>query len=336
MEQPATQWTVGAVARRLGIAPATLRTWDRRYGLGPSDHRAGSHRRYTEADLGRLQRMADLVRRGVATADAAALTRHGDESVIARAQSGAVEAGAEAPTALAVPVGDDQDTGESAEGIIRDRRWRRGVSKAAMALDAQTVVRRTETALHSRGVVPTWDALLCPLLIEAGLRWQVTGEGVDIEHLLSDCIAAALHTVVVSAPSALDVRPALLACAADELHQLPLQAMRAALAERRVKVQLLGAATPPAALASAARRIGPAAVVLWSQLRRTADIELLAAVPVLRPRARVFVAGPGWDETRLPDHVERLASMNEAIEALSLAAGLAASRTRSGVTKNQG
>ena len=25
--------TVAAVARRLGVAPATLRTWDRRYGL---------------------------------------------------------------------------------------------------------------------------------------------------------------------------------------------------------------------------------------------------------------------------------------------------------------
>ena len=30
--------TVAAVARRLGVAPATLRTWDRRYGLGPTEH----------------------------------------------------------------------------------------------------------------------------------------------------------------------------------------------------------------------------------------------------------------------------------------------------------
>ena len=37
--------TVAAVARRLGVAPATLRTWDRRYGLGPSEHSAGSQRR---------------------------------------------------------------------------------------------------------------------------------------------------------------------------------------------------------------------------------------------------------------------------------------------------
>ncbi|MEV6787027.1 MerR family transcriptional regulator, partial [Streptomyces sp. NPDC051098] len=27
--------TTGAVARRLGVAPTTLRSWDRRYGIGP-------------------------------------------------------------------------------------------------------------------------------------------------------------------------------------------------------------------------------------------------------------------------------------------------------------
>ena len=47
--------TVAAVARRLGVAPATLRTWDRRYGLGPSAHAAGSHRRYTADDVDRDQ-----------------------------------------------------------------------------------------------------------------------------------------------------------------------------------------------------------------------------------------------------------------------------------------
>ncbi|WP_418607771.1 MerR family transcriptional regulator [Georgenia sp. SUBG003] len=35
--------TVAAVAGRLGVAASTLRTWDRRYGLGPSAHEAGAH-----------------------------------------------------------------------------------------------------------------------------------------------------------------------------------------------------------------------------------------------------------------------------------------------------
>ncbi|MSW39326.1 MAG: MerR family transcriptional regulator, partial [Actinobacteria bacterium] len=46
--------SVAAVAQRIGVAPATLRTWDRRYGLGPSSHTQGSHRRYSRQDVARL------------------------------------------------------------------------------------------------------------------------------------------------------------------------------------------------------------------------------------------------------------------------------------------
>ncbi|MEP7766094.1 MerR family transcriptional regulator [Sanguibacter sp. 25GB23B1] len=62
---------VAAVARRLGVAPATLRTWDRRYGLGPSGHSAGAHRRYSDDDVARLMVMRRLALDGVAPVDAA-------------------------------------------------------------------------------------------------------------------------------------------------------------------------------------------------------------------------------------------------------------------------
>jgi len=62
---------VAAVARRLGVAPATLRTWDRRYGLGPSEHSAGAHRRYSPQDVERLVVMRRLTLEGVAPGDAA-------------------------------------------------------------------------------------------------------------------------------------------------------------------------------------------------------------------------------------------------------------------------
>ena len=59
------------MARRLGVAPATLRTWDRRYGVGPTQHAAGAHRRYTPADVARLERMRQLTLEGVTPAEAA-------------------------------------------------------------------------------------------------------------------------------------------------------------------------------------------------------------------------------------------------------------------------
>ena len=37
----AAAYSAGAVARRLGVAVTTLRTWHQRYGLGPSLHPGG-------------------------------------------------------------------------------------------------------------------------------------------------------------------------------------------------------------------------------------------------------------------------------------------------------
>ena len=69
--------TVAAVARRLGVAPATLRTWDRRYGITPSDRTSGGHRRYTPEDVALLDRMRRLVILGLPPAEAARLAHTG-------------------------------------------------------------------------------------------------------------------------------------------------------------------------------------------------------------------------------------------------------------------
>jgi transposase-like protein len=76
-DDPSPCLSVAAVARRLGVAPSTLRTWDRRYGLGPSSHRAGSHRRYGAADLERLVVMRRLTLDGVQPAEAARIAMSG-------------------------------------------------------------------------------------------------------------------------------------------------------------------------------------------------------------------------------------------------------------------
>ena len=47
-------WTAGAVARRLAVAPATLRSWNQRYQLG-------RHRRFTEQDVAVLETMCRLI-----------------------------------------------------------------------------------------------------------------------------------------------------------------------------------------------------------------------------------------------------------------------------------
>ncbi|HKT04416.1 MAG TPA: MerR family transcriptional regulator, partial [Rugosimonospora sp.] len=73
-------YSAGEVARRLGVAVTTLRTWHQRYGLGPSRHAPGEHRRYSEQDLARLNVMVRRTAQGIPAAEAAriALIDHPD------------------------------------------------------------------------------------------------------------------------------------------------------------------------------------------------------------------------------------------------------------------
>ncbi len=312
--------TVAAVARRLGVAPATLRTWDRRYGLGPGAHVAGSHRRYTPADVARLEEMGRLTRQGVAPAEAARIA-----------------------LAPAEPVGDRSPApsraadGREADPLARLEDWRvgggrvmrlsgggpatRGLARAAMALDAPTVCEIVETSLRRRGVLATWDELLVPVLVSMGVRWQTTGEGVEVEHLLAECIISSLRPVISRVKNPLNARPVLLASAEDELHSLPLHALAAGLAERQVESRIFGARVPRDALAAAVRRSGPAAVFIWSHSAKTGGVQALADLTTVRPSPVLLVGGPGWPPN-LPAPARRVEDLTEAVEAVTRAVGL--------------
>ena len=72
-------WSIRRCAEVTGMPQSTLRTWERRYGLGPSARTAGGHRRYSAADLDRLRLMCRLLRLGAPTAAAALRAREGTD-----------------------------------------------------------------------------------------------------------------------------------------------------------------------------------------------------------------------------------------------------------------
>jgi DNA-binding transcriptional MerR regulator len=291
--------TVAAVARRLGVAPATLRSWERRYGLGPSGRIPGAHRRYTSQDVAALDRMRRLTLEGVTPADAA---------------RAALRDPSPEPTPVERPEFHlDVHTTERLAARAR------GLSRAALALDAAAVRELLREAVATDGVIATWEALLAPVLRAVGERWAATGEGVEVEHLMSE-VAIGVLAHVEPAPAA-TCRPVLLSCADGELHSLPLHALAAALAERQVGARMLGAALPPAALVAAVRRTGPAALVVYAQQAEHAMADLLNAVPALRPRTAVLAGGAGWTPDALPERVTYVHDLGEAVHLVLVATG---------------
>ena len=298
-------FSVGAVARRLGVAPSTLRTWNRRYGIGARELSPGKHRRYTAEDIIRLEYMQKLILRGVAPADAAraAITAPvaavpavprgdggaaGGDAVAGPASDAA--AGGQATAVLvpgqaeARPGANGHDTGMyPGEGPLAPRPGpghgsggqrlalpgasaaARGLARAALALDERRISETIRAALVRDGSVRTWEELLVPVLSGLGTRFEHTGTCVEPEHLLSVVVIAEFSRRTADLPGRVQHRAVLLASAEDERHSLPLHALAAALAERGIDSRVLGPDLPYFALAAAVRRTGPGVVFLWSQ-----------------------------------------------------------------------
>ncbi|SCL23750.1 B12 binding domain-containing protein [Micromonospora nigra] len=294
--------SAGVVARRLGVAVTTLRTWHQRYGLGPSEHVPGHHRRYTPADLARLEIMRRLTAEGVSPAEAARWARQAPDAV-------PVEAASTARTRVAAA----RDGGGTTIPVGRAGPAARGLARAAMRLDSVAISDAIARALAADGVVTTWDGLLRPVLAGIGERHAATAGLIEVEHLVSRCVSEAFATVARSHPATGSPR-ILLSCADEEQHSLPLEALAAALAEAGVAYRMLGARVPVAALIEAIRRTGPAAVVVWSHTRATADpAQLTALFAAPRRPLLVLAAGPGWRADLLPAGVVRPVDLAEAV-----------------------
>ena len=300
---------VAAVARRLGVAPATLRTWDRRYGLGPSSHATGTHRRYSGSDLARLETMRRLTLEGVGPAEAA---------------RAALTAPAAVPAAAATPQdGEGRPHGGPGGRVLSlpgASAVTVGLGRAAMALDSEALLAIVRAQLVEQGVLATWDHVLRPVLVAAGARWAATGEGVEVEHLLSECVVTALREVAPTGPRRTS-RVLLLASAPAEPHALPLHAVAAGLAERGLASRVLGGSMPAAAIRAAVRRTGAAALFVWSQLPATGSPDMLHDVPVTRPPTRVVIGGPGWDLDAVPRRVSVAHDLGDAVSLMAQAVG---------------
>ncbi|MEU6982155.1 MerR family transcriptional regulator [Streptomyces sp. NPDC046324] len=331
MSETAAGITTGAVARRLGVSPTTLRSWDQRYGIGPAAREDGRHRRWSPADVEMLEAMCRLTTSGVPPAEAAR---------VARARAGrqpGEPAGKQSPRqprkASDQPAPDVTASAPvsahppgSGNGLPLDKVHQefRGLARAAVRLDSPTMHALLRDLVAEHGLVASWEEVMAPTLHAVGRKWESSGDRyVEVEHLLSWHISTALRQLIGSASPRGHVNPVLLACVPGEQHTLPIEALAAGLAERGLPTRMFGAAVPAEALDAAVRRLGPTAVVLWSQARSTASHALARhvadtsfGVRGARTHPLVLLAGPGWAGRATAPGMLRPGGLREALDIL--------------------
>ena len=227
-----TSYRIQTVARMTGVPAATLRAWERRYGIPAPARTAAAYRLFTASDVALVKRMRSLVQRGVAPNEAA-------RSLLA------------APT----PGVDALDSDPYQRASAR-------MLEAIEEFDVEGLQRELQRALMLGNGASVFAKVLEPVLRSIGDRWQQGSLTIAHEHFASHLIRLTLFDLLRTTNAPPDAPSVLLACFSDEAHELPLYGFGLALSSWGYRPIMLGARTPPIAIANAIGSLSPRVVGL--------------------------------------------------------------------------
>ena len=253
---------IKAVAEALGVPMPTLRSWELRYGIPTLSRGPGQHRRYLPDEVNALRLMRDEIARGRQAGVAARSVRQ--------------MLGTQGP----------------AQVLIHQ------ILDAAEVLDASSIRARLDEAAATLGLAACIDEVLLPAMRQIGVWWAVGHCDVVQERMATEAVRAWLDRSSAFAPTPAHTRPILLACGPSDLHTIGLESTAVMLRYQGWPCRVLGARTPTATLATAARATVVAGVVVVSHLSsgRQRAIESIRAVDDLG--IDVFYAGNAFSTPR--------------------------------------
>ncbi|WP_409484985.1 MerR family transcriptional regulator [Arsenicicoccus dermatophilus] len=300
--------TVAVVARLVGVAPSTLRTWARRYGLEPSGHRSGLHRRYSETDVARLRYMRSLTQSGMTSRDAAtrAMTATLDElaatpgighPVVELSPAAALRSDRR-PTQERACVGDVAPVVKTLLGTLGNA-------------DARGTISLLRIALRDLGAARTWDERVLPA--RAAL-WRLHREAqARGDALLCTAVVGAVGDVRLGrAPR--NLVPVYLCSLPGHQDPAAEALLLAALAERSIHASVLGLGSG-AATAVRAVSGAPAGVLVLQVPDDQVAAQLAGRLRQVAGVGEQLHWGEGW--VRWAGHSGGMTDLVRAIEAAS-------------------
>ncbi len=260
---------IGELSRRSGVSPELLRAWERRYQLLRPTRSPGGLRLYSLDDLERVRAMQQHLSRGLAAAEAAALTV---EQPIAAPDAGAsfVEA-------------------------------KRELSDALAAFDEPRAQAVIDSLLATATIDTVLGGVVVPYLHELGDRWEGGEASVAEEHFASSVLRGRLLGLARGWGRGLGPR-VVLACAPGEHHDLGLMAFGLALRARGWRIVYLGTDTPLNSAADAAHASDAVFVVVSAVSAERFHTHRNELVQLAR-KHRLFLAGAGAHDTQIGQDV---------------------------------
>jgi DNA-binding transcriptional MerR regulator len=279
-------YTIKTVVHLTGITPATLRAWERRYGVLAPGRSEGGYRLYSQRDIATLMWLKNQVEAGVAVSRAVALLymhhQAGEEPelrVKLDLSGGQPEIGAGNSARSAEAIGDDL--------LERLLAFQEG--------DADLLLGEA-FALHP--VEHVLERVITPTLVEIGERWHAGEASVVQEHFATAFLRRRLTGLfdVYNSPS---VGPlAITGAAPSEWHDMGILLVSLILRRHGWRIIYLGQNVPAAQLCSEIARQRPGLVCLSATIRDSAEslVEVAKSIGKLpEPQPRLALGGRAFN-----------------------------------------
>ena len=226
------KYRINVVAQKTGISAATLRAWERRYGIPVPRRTESSYRVYSDEDIALIQRVRSLCNDGMSPSEAAKV-------VLSEAQQpvlGAHEHG----------FGDPYDQ-------VRSQ-----IVGAVEAFDPDAIEMAVNRALTLGSAAVICEQVIVPVMFRIGDLWHTGEITVAQEHLATQTLETTARKLIGLMQPPPGSRRVLLACFAEDEHTLPLYAIGLHLVQASFRTVMLGGRTPPAAIRQAVQKLEPA------------------------------------------------------------------------------
>lgn len=264
------KYRIQTVAEMTGVPAATLRAWERRYGIPTPERSSSSYRLFSDHDVASIRKLKDLCDDGMSPAEAARLVMRVEE-------------------ASNTPVESDPylRAGEAILAAIED-------------FDPQAVERAIRGAMFLGSASTVYQRVIGPTMCTVGDRWHEGTFSVAQEHMATEALGSAARDMLRLLDPASTAPEALVACFADEDHALPLYGVAFALVQWGYRPVVLGAKTPPSAIRHAVESIQPALVALSVSITPPAyrARELVDGYAEAAGVVPWVVGGPGVEQMR--------------------------------------
>ena len=227
------KYRINVVAQKTGISAATLRAWERRYGIPVPRRTESSYRVYSDEDILHIQRLRALCSDGMSPSEAAKI-------VLAEA-------------AQPMP---DLAIGDPYEQV------RNQIVQAVEAFDPDGIEMAVNRALTLGSASVICERVIVPVMFEIGALWHSGQITIAQEHLATQLLETTARKLIGLMHPPPGSRRVLLACFAEDEHTLPLYGIALHLAQASFRTVMLGSRTPPSAIRQAVQHLKPACVGL--------------------------------------------------------------------------